>query len=190
MAESRRQRAAQLLLGAGLLGLLVVAAIFVARVVFAGFSQLQPEVAAALALGLATIIVVPITRWYERRRLREEPLQTRKVEVYDRFIRGLLDVFFSSRGGATRSTKNETKMVDFFTSITPDLAIWASDDVLARWARIRTGWGGEPMEGERLKLALDEFEQLFLSIRRDLGHSNRDLKSGDVLRLWINDLPE
>ena len=32
------------------------------------------------------------------------------------------------------------------------------------------------------------YEQLLLTIRRDLGHANKDIKTGDILSLFINDI--
>ncbi len=131
MADWRRtkQTPGQVLLGIALLSGLLVVAFFLARVAFRSFSTLDPQLAAALAIAAATVIVVPITRWFERRRLREEPLQSRKVDVYERFITGFLDNFFDQRRGGIK----ETKMAESFFSITPDLTIWASDDVLVSW---------------------------------------------------------
>lgn len=186
MTDRRRtkQTPGQVLLGIALLSGLLVVAFFLARVTFRSFSTLDPQLAAALAIAAATVIVVPITRWFERRRLREEPLQSRKVDVYERFITGFLDNFFDQRRGGI----NETKMAEFFFSITPDLTIWASDDVLASWSRMRRSWIFGEGTQQPPEVRLLGLEDLFLAIRRDLGHSNRGLEPGDVLGLWINDL--
>ncbi|CAN5850556.1 hypothetical protein BH24ACT3_BH24ACT3_09720 [soil metagenome] len=178
-----RQGAGQILVGLLLFVMVVGCGFFVARVAFRSFASLDSQVAAALAVAGATVIVVPITRWFERRRLREEPLQSRKVDVYERFIRGFLDNFFDQRRAGVI---DEAKLLAFMTDITPDLTIWASDEVLAGWSRLRRRWADRATAGGIQ--ALLELEQLFLSIRQDLGHSNKGLKQGDVLGLWVNDL--
>lgn len=182
---------AQVVLGLSLLIGLIVLAILLARVILQAFSDLAPEVAAGLAIAFATVVVVPITRWYERRHLREQPLQTRKIEIYDRFIRGLLDSFFAQRRGQDPAKQ----MAQFFHDSTPDLAVWASDDVLARWSRLRRKFAADETRDQdtasdsaRGLEKLFELEELFLAIRRDLGHSNKGLAEGDVLGLWVNDL--
>ena len=34
------------------------------------------------------------------------------------------------------------------------------------------------------------YEKLILAIRRDLGHNNKGLKTGDVLALFVNDIDQ
>lgn len=186
MADRRRTRQTpgQVLLGIVLLAGLLVVAYFLGRVAFRWFGGLDPQFSAALALAAATVIVVPITRWFERRRLREEPLQSRKVDVYERFIKGFLDNFFDERRGGIQ----QAKMAEFFFAITPDLTIWASDDVLSNWSRMRRSWASSDGTQPPPEVRLLDLEDLFLAVRRDLGHSNKGLKPGDVLGLWVNDL--
>lgn len=109
----------------------------------------------------------------ERRRLREEPLQTRKVDVYERFIRGFLDNFFDPRRGGM----DQAKLLAFMSDVTPDLTIWASDDVLARWSRLRRRWAAGENSPEASE-ALQELEALFLAIRQDLRHGTKASSRG------------
>lgn len=183
VAPRDRQPPGQIMLGVAMSVALVGLALFLARVAIRSFASLDPQVSAALAVAGATVIVVPITRWFERRRLREEPLQTRKVDVYERFIRGFLDNFFDQRRGGM----DQAKLLAFMSDVTPDLTIWASDDVLARWSRLRRRWAAGEHSPEASE-ALQELEALFLAIRQDLGHGNKGLEPGDVLGLWINDI--
>lgn len=170
--------------GLAALGVLAVLALVVARGLWRVFADLDPQVAAASALAGATVVVVPLTRWYDRRRLREEPLQSRKVEVYERFIRGFLDNFFdNNRGGM-----DDEKVASFMFGVTPDLTIWASDDVVRRWSLLRRRWANADPSQEPDASTLYELEALLLSIRSDLGHRNKGLEDGDLLGLWVNDV--
>jgi hypothetical protein len=160
----------------------LVAVVFVARVFWGAFADLDPQVAAAISIALATVVVVPLTRYFDRRRTREEPLQLRKVEVYERFIRGFLDNFFDNKRGGMESEKLAT----FMFEITPDMTIWSSDEVVRRWSVLRRQWAN--MDGDADPEMLLDLERLFLAIRADLGHRNKDLQTGDVLGLWVNDI--
>lgn len=168
------------------LGVLAVLVLVVARGLWRVFADPDPQVAAASALAGATVVVVPLTRWYDRRRLREEPLQSRKVEVYERFIRGFLDNFFDNKRGGM----DDEKVASFMFGVTPDLTIWASDDVVRRWSLLRRRWANADPSQEPDSSKLYELEALLLSIRSDLGHSNKGLEDGDLLGLWVNDVGE
>lgn len=181
---TRPTSARQLVGGLAGLGLLLVLATLVVFGLWRGVSEVDPQVAAAGAIAASTVVVVPLTRWYDRRRLREEPLQGRKIEVYDRFIRGFLDNFFDNKRGGVE----EEKVAAFMFGVTPDLTIWASDDVLRRWSLLRRRWANRDPTLEVDASGLYELEALLLSIRSDLGHRNKGLYAGDVLGLWVNDI--
>jgi hypothetical protein len=65
--------------------------------------------------------------------------------------------------------------------------IWGSDDVLRAWLNVRGAnfdreSGADPMAGMRL------LEEFIFAVRKDLGLERKNLKEGDLLRLFINDL--
>ena len=79
------------------------------------------------------------------------------------------------------------KIIQFLQDFTQELIVWGSDPVLKAFGTFREALisykGGEPpIEGLFL------FEQYMLEIRRDLGHKNKNLSSGDILALFINDI--
>jgi hypothetical protein len=183
MATERTRTVAQAVVGVAVVVVAVGLGILVLRTAWRSVASLDPQFAAALAVATATIVAVPLTRWFDGRRLREEPLQGRKVEVYERFIRGFLDNFFDNKRGGIQ----EDKIAAFMFGITPDLTIWASDEVLRRWSVLRRAWanvGDESPDPSRLY----ELEDLLLAVRADLGHRNKGLEPGDVLGLWVNDI--
>ena len=66
--------------------------------------------------------------------------------------------------------------------------VWGSDDVLREFIAYRrfivNRAEDQPAE------VLFAYENLVATIRSDLGHKNKDLKRGDVLSLFINDIDQ
>lgn len=176
-------------IGVVVLGLILVLLVLGLQVAWRAFRELENQVAAAVVAASATVLVsvvsVTLTRLWERRNERERELRTKRVPVYERFITEWLGLMLGSAGGAL----DEQRAKEFFVNLTPDLLVWASDDVLVRWSRERRRWtqiqpgaGGMDM--------MFRFEELLLAIRRDLGHPNKGVARGDVLGLWVNDIDD
>ena len=176
------------LFGLTLLAGLLLVAYFVARAAWRGFRELENQVAAAVVAASATILVsvlsVTLTRMWERKNERLRELHAKRVPVYERFITEWLGLMLSSGGQL-----NEDRAKQFFVTITPDILVWASDEVLAKWSRERRSWTTMPAGGDAMDLMF-RFEDLLLAMRRDLGHRNNGVSRGDVLGLWVNDIDD
>jgi hypothetical protein len=72
---------------------------------------------------------------------------------------------------------------------TEQLIVWGSDDVLKAWGQFKTMAAGRKDQSNPVR-ALLPFETLLLAVRSGLGHSNTNLKPGDLLRLFVNDMPD
>jgi hypothetical protein len=181
-----------------LLALLVVAFVLVGvallvRIAWRSLLDLENQVAAAIVAGSTTVLVsvlsVTAARYWERRNERERELRIKKVPVYERFIGDWLNLMLNSKDVGL----DETAAKQFFSALTPQLTIWASDDVVGSWSRLRREWaqlGGDAADARDPTELIFEFESLLFEIRHDLGHSNKGLKPGDLLGLWVNDIHE
>ena len=66
----------------------------------------------------------------------------KKTEIYDKVINFFFDSILATKLG--RQTKNEGELVQGFAEMTPDLILWASDDVLnlyIKFRRMARGYG-------------------------------------------------
>lgn len=77
------------------------------------------------------------------------------------------------------------EMIETHSQITQKAIVWASDDVVKAFHRFRMA--SLQADTNKLGVAL-AVEELFLAIRRDLGHQNNGLYTGQLLQLFINDL--
>lgn len=150
------------------------------------FSDLQKEVAAALIAAVATVFVsvvsVTLGKYYERKRLIEQELRGKKIPIYEQFIDFIFQLMMSEKINGKQMSEKE--MQSFFSRFTQILMVWGSDEVVKRWSSYRTllAKGGATTE------SMFELEKLFLAIRRDTGHKNKDISRGDLLGLFVNDI--
>ena len=79
-------------------------------------------------------------------------------------------------------------MQEFASQFNPKLILWGSDDLLAAYNRFRATGIDAPDEGSPVMLLA--FERLLYAIRRDLGHPNKNLGPGDLLRVFVNDVDD
>jgi amino acid transporter len=153
------------------------------------FASLQKEVAAAIIVASATVLVsvlsVVVGKYYERKRSIEQELRQKKIPMYEEFIRFWFDLFMSDK--LTGEPMKEKRMLEYFNTFTQKLMVWGSDEVVNIWSNYRRGIPVTPSASDALHSML-EFEKLLAAIRKDLGHNNRNLKEGDLLGLFINDM--
>jgi hypothetical protein len=78
----------------------------------------------------------------------------------------------------------EKEMLEFFASFTQKFMVWGADEVVREWSafRLKSVKADDPFG------VLFAYEDLIRAIRRDLGHSNKGLKRGDILTLFVNDI--
>lgn len=148
------------------------------------FHGVDPTVAAAGVTAMSTVIVTVAslitTRYIERRRAIESEIREKKIPIYSRMVGGLLRILLQQNSADQREAAEV-----FFRELTPDLITWASDDVLTAWSRFRRDIVNQPSED-----VVFTFEKVLMAIRKDYGHGGANVKEGDLLGLFINDIDE
>lgn len=157
--------------------------------------SLEPEVAAAIVSGLVALGVALATTWLgrrlERRAAEQTAQQEKRIPVYEDFVRDLLQQMGLTKHKDDRSELDSREVVRVLASFTEKAIVWGSGDVLKAWVDFRyLGMQAEQAadgqaHGYRLLASL---EDLFLTMRADLGLDNQGLQRGDLLKLFINDL--
>lgn len=154
---------------------------------FVVFTSLQKEVSAAIIAAMSTIIVsvlsITFGKYYERKRIIEQELREKKIPMYEEFIEFYFNVLMSKKITGKEITQKE--MVRFFNKFTQKLTVWGSDEVVSLWSNFRRKTVENP---HNTKENIFEFEKLLLAIRKDTGHKNKNIKQGDLLGLFINDI--
>lgn len=108
----------------------------------------------------------------------------KKTEIYDKVINFFFDSILAAKLG--RQHKNEGELVRGFAEMTPDLILWASDDVLNLYIKFRQIASGNMQESLNSPILL--FGQLLLAMRKDLGHQNKQIDEVSILGTFVNDI--
>jgi hypothetical protein len=69
--------------------------------------------------------------------------------------------------------------------MTPDLILWASDDVLNLYIKFRK-MANNMQDSSTAPIQL--FGQMLLAMRKDLGHRNNQINEESILGTFINDV--
>ena len=181
---SRKQFALQLVIIAVLLALIAGGG----WAVWKTLTALSPQVATAIVAGVATLLVSVFSVLWSKRvdRLREIEQEQRKqkIPVYEEFLSLIFRMLFAEKLGEGPVTEQD--MMKSMSLFGQKIIVWGSDDVLkeyASWRRVATTIAeGNPA------FHIFAVERLLLAIRKDVGHKNKNLKQGDLLSIFINDI--
>ena len=146
------------------------------------FTALDKTVAAAIVAGvftvLATTITVMVGRYFEERRKNLELHRDRKIKMYDQFIARIFNMF--SNDSESKDETDKTELVEFLREHQRQFLLWSSPGVIRAYSEWRKTLTDEPNVQTVMQM-----EKFFLAVRRDLGHSNWGIKSGDTARFLI-----
>lgn len=150
------------------------------------FTQLNSTVAAGMVAAVSTVLVSVISVLYSKHleqnlNIRKEHRE-KKIPVYEELITFIFKVFYAQKEGATPIPDNE--LIETYSQITQKIIIWASDDVVKAFHKFRTASLEQHENFVPLALSVEE---LFLAIRRDLGHKNKHIFTGQILGTFMND---
>jgi hypothetical protein len=173
------------------------------RTILRTYSRLSPQAAAATATGAGTVLLSVITlivsKRFEHRAQIQQDLRKEKLPVYKEFVEFLFQTIAISK---VPDSQDDATLTDIWTLLTQSAILWASDDVLKAYTKFARaamnvvaaegpGEPGDPWEGlnpSHLRSTMEALEQTIYAIRKDLGHNNRDLASGELLGLFLSDV--
>lgn len=153
------------------------------------FNTLMPVIAGSL-----TILGYFITRYLEKRKIIEQQIREQKLPVYEEFVNFLLDVFKTTKEEKEFNSKDVKKIGEFYWEMNKKSILWLSDRTFksySNWKSLTSDYADkkDKSEAENLKL-LYMLEDLILDIRSDIGHNNKNLERGDILKIFINGFDE
>lgn len=178
----------QVALGFVFLALIVTAAYHVVTWSAEVFTKLNPNVAASIVAGVATVTVSVVTvvvgRRLEANALIRKEHREKKVPVYEDLLQFMSKIMHSTKSGTAIS---EDEMFAFMADFTRRIMVWGSDDVIAQWAAFRSA-SIDAGNGKAGHDVMFQYEDVIYAIRKDLGHQNKGLTKGKVLSLFVNDV--
>ncbi len=152
------------------------------------FSNLNDGVLAAIVTAITTFLVtfisIILAKYYERKLLIEKEMRDKKIPAYNEFIEFIFKILDQEN---KKKKITEQEMTQFFSTFTRQILVWGSDEVIAQWSSYRRSALSEVSDGANNN-SMFELEKLLIAIRKDTGHKNSNIKKGDLLRLFINDI--
>ncbi|MBD9402097.1 hypothetical protein [Comamonas sp. CMM02] len=174
--------------GITVLGLVIFLIVKIFQLLWKIFAEVNPTVGAGIVAATATVIVsvvsVLVAKRLEQKSLVIREHRERKTPIYEEIVKLVFRFAFSEKIGLEALTEKE--IIKKMAWITENLVIWGSDDLLLAWSKFRKS--SIQTEEKPNYQVLFEVEDLLLAIRKDLGHSNKGLKRGQILGLFINDI--
>ena len=166
--------------------------IILSKATFMAFTQLNPTVAAGIIASGATVFVSIISVLYSKHieqkiNIKKEHRE-KKIPVYEELLKFIFRVAFAQKEGSEQLLDKE--IIDTFSDLTQKVIIWASDDVVKSFHKFRVVSIASITEKNGFLSVALSVEELFLSIRRDLGHKNKGIYPGQLLKMFVNDIDE
>lgn len=172
-------------LALGVLGGLGFIAYWLITTFLAYLSAIPKEIGAALVAGAATVFVATLTvvvgKYFERKRELDSLHREKKTEIYDEFLKGFFDHYFS--GADESPTQSPDDLVRFFREFTRKLLLWSGPEPIAAFVR----WKDHLAKGVPDAQSLFLTEEFILAIRKDLRHTNDGIPKGFFAKLFLRE---
>ena len=167
---------------------------------FSWFSEAKADVklsiVSAVLTALAAIITVLIAKKKEKEADFQRAQYQDKLSTYLSFVENVIAKFFLSPISKFKSEKEkkqyeEEKLATQIRGIqdfTKNAILWGDGSVIhetSRWLEILRNQNPPDVIA-----AMKQIEPVLKAIREDLGHSNKKIEEGDILRLFIVDYDE
>ena len=167
---------------------------------FSWFSEAKADVklsiVSAVLTALAAIITVLIAKKKEKEADFQRAQYQDKLSTYLSFVENVIAKFFLPPISKFKSEKEkkqyeEEKLATQIRGIqdfTKNAILWGDGSVIhetSRWLEILRNQNSPDVIA-----AMKQIEPVLKAIREDLGHSNKKIEEGDILRLFIVDYDE
>ena len=116
----------------------------------------------------------------------------RKWEVYADFAKIIRDMISTLKESESKQKQEQKKSLRKLHDFVGDLWIVGSDDVVLAYNawRATSSFDEDRRTEEQNSQVLMDLMQIIIEMRRDLGYSSSKIEPPDLLKTFINDLPE
>lgn len=151
----------------------------------------NPNIIVAIIAGIVTMSGYVVARYFERKKIIEQQIREQKLPVYEEFISFIFHVIKNVKEG---KETDQAEMTEFMMNFNKKSIVWLSDSSLkayTKWRKSSSDFAdGSDKSTEATMRQMLVLEELFLEFRKDIGHSNKNLKPGDLLSLFVNDVDQ
>jgi hypothetical protein len=169
----------------GLVGLTLYAVFRLLNQFVIFFKSLNPQIATQIVATsgtvLAAVLAVVIGQMITKNREIQEAHRRKKTELYNGFLDEVKKLV---KATTTSGEIPDQGLVDFFREFNSTLILWGSPKVIRayhEWNRLAQS----QVESGGSAKAIFAIDDLFMAFRKDLGHSNRGLKKGALIQMYL-----
>ncbi|MEO8777344.1 MAG: hypothetical protein ABI389_01590, partial [Rhodanobacter sp.] len=151
---------------------------------FALLSAASPEVAAAVVGGMSTALVAIAAALLAHRSARirasEDAHRVKKVEIYRGFLEIVARQMANENDKVNTKPLKESELIKFLVTFRSDIILWGSPSVINAFRNfnVQCQTGGVSM--------FNAVDNLYRSIRRDIGLSNWGLESNALVKMYLS----
>lgn len=175
------------LLGFTLISLGIYAAYEFLLFLIAKLSSLNPNVAAAIIGGMATVfggtLAVILTQHQVRKRAAEEAHRDKKVEIYRKFLETVSRMMAGENKDVPIKAPSQKELAKYMVEFKTEIILWASPKVI----KSQLAFEKASSTGEDIFTAIND---LHLAIRADIGLSNKGLSNYELVKMYLKDPSE
>jgi hypothetical protein len=175
------QLAISLLIIGGFIWLIYIVVKFAWRTLSSVNPSLAVGVIAAGSTIFVSVISVLISKHLEQKTIIKSQQREKKIPIYEELLAFLFKIWRGVKDEALMPS--EGQIADFMFDFAPKLIVWGSDDVVTAFSKFRTDF-------QNPTILLFTLEELWLAIRKDLGHNNKGVTKGTLLGFIVNDIHE
>ena len=160
-------------------------------------TNIKVAVISFIGTAIVSVLTIVISKHIEKEADFRRAQYQSKLETYKKFLDDFLaTTLLDTAENNLKSNKDKQesiklqKQMDAIRCFIKNVILWGSDEVIhstSIWMfHLRTQNG----DTDKIHASIQEMEELLKLIRKDLGHSNKKIQTGDILRMFINDYDE
>lgn len=182
-----------LLLGLGVIGFVIYGILAFIPMLKAASTDVKVTIISISGTAIVTVLSVLLSKFYERKaEIRKDQFRD-KVLIYQKFITKIIGGLILNKAKPTSKEaeiKQQQELETMFREFVQDMMLWGSDESLHAASEWMAALKSQGSDKQKIYENIFLFEKFLLTIRTDLGHSNKKVQKGDLLRLFINDFEE
>jgi len=150
------------------------------------FAELDKTIQSTIIASIGTVLASVGAVIYNQRRAKEREIseshRPMKIEVYKNFMQMMFEFLGSSKAPKPDQIKSMRNLEKGFVVFTREIIAWGSPEVIRVYSQFRNS----AIDKQNYELLLI-FDELLREMRSDLGNSNKRIKKGDLIKLFLTD---
>lgn len=147
----------------------------------------DPKITAAILGAMATIFVgltaVIITQNQIRLRDREEAHRSKKVEIYEKYLKTVQAIMSGTNENVPMEAPTNQELVDYLVKFKTEIILWGSPEVI----KMQLEFQRVSQNGGNIFNAVNNLHR---AIRTDIGLSNKGLNKLELVKMYTSDPDE